>query len=109
MTIFLLKIVPRRGKRQEIIDLLRTVEDYAQMKPGFLECSLFEACGEDKTILYLERWNDSVEMHQHIQSPLFLRVLTAMELALEAPQMNFHEVNETQGLELVESLRISTT
>jgi hypothetical protein len=33
-------------------------------------------------------------------------VLTAMELACEPPEIHFHEITNSQGLELVEALRI---
>lgn len=107
MTIFILKIIPRKGKRQEIISLLDSVENHAQLKGRCLECSHFEQRGEEGRILYMEHWHSSQELEQHIQSSIYLRILTAMELAAEAPQINFYEVSETKGLELVESLRIT--
>jgi quinol monooxygenase YgiN len=107
MTIFILKINPRKGKRQELIELLRTVEDHVQLKTGCLECSILEECGENGTIFYMERWASSLEMHRHIQSPLYLRILAGMELANDHPQIHFYKVSETKGLELVESLRLA--
>jgi hypothetical protein len=41
---------------------------------------------------------------RHIRSELYFRVLSAMELANEAPEIYFHEVSDTRGLEYVEAL-----
>jgi quinol monooxygenase YgiN len=107
MTIFILKINPRKGKRQELIELLRTVEDHARLRTGCLECSILEECGENGAVFYMERWASSLAMQEHIQSPLYLRILAAMELAIDPPQINFYSVSEKHGLELVESLRLA--
>jgi hypothetical protein len=45
------------------------------------------------------------ELHRHIQSPLYLQILAAIDLASELPEICFQEVASSQGLELIEALR----
>jgi len=42
---------------------------------------------------------------RHIRSDLYLRVLNAIELADELPEICFHEGSETTGIELIEAIR----
>ena len=84
---------------------MRYCVDGLQMKPGCLGSGVYEANGENQTILYLERWASAEELHRHIQSNLYLGVLAAMDLASSPPDVSFYEVGETQSMELIAALR----
>ncbi|HSB51526.1 MAG TPA: antibiotic biosynthesis monooxygenase [Dissulfurispiraceae bacterium] len=93
------------SKRQSIIDILRSVEGQTRAKPGCSSCAVYEAPDQRRTILYVEQWESGEQLSRHIRSTLYLRVLAAMELANEPPEISFHEVTETKGIELIEHLR----
>ncbi len=100
------ELVPHPDTRDTLLEALRFVQDHARMKPGCLGCQIFEAVDGARAIQYAESW-DSVEgLHAHIQSSLYLRLLHAMELAVEKPRISFHTITETQSMELIEELRI---
>jgi len=40
---------------------------------------------------------------------MYMRLLTAMELSSEAPKIQFHEVSETKGMEMIEALRLESS
>ena len=106
MIISLLELKPIPEKRQTILDVLRFVEDKVRLKRGCLGCSIYEKCEEGRAILYLEQWRSREEMHLHIQSSLYLRILNAMDFCREKPEIRFHEVSDTKQFELVEALRV---
>ncbi|MGE5238108.1 MAG: putative quinol monooxygenase [Chloroflexota bacterium] len=93
------------SKRQSIIEILRSVEGQTRAKPGCLSCAMYETPDQKRTILYVEHWESGEQLTKHIRSGLYLRVLAAMELASEPPEISFHEVTETKGFELIEHLR----
>lgn len=66
---------------------------------------VYESYGEENCILYLEEWKTKEALYRHIQSDLYRRILSVMELAEETPCVEFHEFNEMQGMELIISLR----
>ena len=70
-----------------------------------MDCGVYTDQGEMQTILYLEQWQSRELLDRHIRSELYFRVLSAMELADEPPEIYFHEVSDTRGLEYVEALR----
>jgi quinol monooxygenase YgiN len=67
--------------------------------------SIYENCEDEPAILYLEQWRSQKELHRHIQSHLYLQILTAVDLACEPPEICFHEVTNSEGMELIEKLR----
>jgi quinol monooxygenase YgiN len=105
MIVSIMELIPTPGKRQAVLEILRFTEDKAQAKAGCMGCGVYEATDERGTILYLERWQSREDLHRHIQSSLYLAILNAMELGQEAPEISFHEVSDTESMELIEALR----
>ncbi len=107
MIITILKIIANQENRQEILDILRSMEGQTRAQHGCMDCGIYEEYGESQSILYMEQWSLEEELQNHIRSNLYRRVLAAMELAIEPPIYCIHMVSETKGLELIESLRTS--
>jgi len=102
------KINPLPGKQQVVVDILRSVIGTTRLKSGCIDCAVYTDQGEAQKILYLEQWQSQETLDRHIRSELYFRVLSAMELANEPPEIYFHEVSDTRGLEYVEALRTAS-
>jgi len=105
MLIVLLKIKPRAGKRKETLEILCSLRERLEGRQDCLACEVYEAYQGEGKILYLEQWRSAEALNSHIQSPLYLRILTAMELAAKEPEICFHEVAGSRGMDLIEALR----
>ena len=105
MIIAVMELVPRPDKRQALLEILRFVQVRVRTKAECLGCGVFEAADGTLQVLYEERWQAAKDLHAHIQSALYLRILNAMELAGEEPRISFHEVSQTRSMELIEELR----
>jgi quinol monooxygenase YgiN len=105
MIIASVRIVLLPEKRAEILEVLQYVKGLMRAWSGCISCGIYEEHGESPAILFLEQWRSREELHQYIRSPLYLQVLTAMDLASELPEIHFHEVTNSQGMELIEALR----
>ncbi|HJV65784.1 MAG TPA: antibiotic biosynthesis monooxygenase family protein [Geomonas sp.] len=105
MNLFMVKIAPRRGRLKEILDILESVRGPTLAASGCLECSIWQEQGEERAIVYLERWQLRADMIEHVRSPLYGRVLTAMELSERPPEICFYEICGTEGMELIEGVR----
>ena len=99
------RINPLPGKQQVVLDVLRSVTGPTRLKSGCMDCAVYADQGEAQTILYLEQSQSRKPLERHLQSELYFRVLSAMELANEAPEIYFHEVSDTKGFEYIEALR----
>ena len=50
-------------------------------------------------------WDSQESLERHIRSELFWKVLSLMEMSSTRPDIRFHTVNRTTGLEAVERIR----
>jgi quinol monooxygenase YgiN len=101
----LIELTSTPRSRGEILELLRYCVDGLRTKPGCLGSGVYEASCQNETILYLERWRSAEELHHHIQSNLYLGVLTAMDLASTPPDVRYYEVSKAKSMELIAALR----
>ncbi len=105
MIIAIMELVPRIEERPALLEILCFIQERVRTKVGCLECAVFEAIDGTGKIQYVERWQSAQDLETHIQSPLYLRLLHAMELAREKPRVSFLTVSRTRSMELVEGLR----
>src|SRR5262245_33044671 len=105
MVLAMLRIKPLSGKKKEALEILQSMKEPLRLKHGCIGSQVYESHSEEDRILYLEYWNSKEYFHRHIQSDLYLRVLTVMELSQETPVIEFHEFSAAQGMELIQALR----
>jgi len=105
MIISLLTIRPLPDKQQAVIEIRMSVQTITRLKPGCVSCEIYEVDKHGEKILYIEKWQTKEDMHEHVRSKLYLRVLSAMEFSNEPPEISFHEGSETKGIELIEAIR----
>jgi quinol monooxygenase YgiN len=106
MIMAMLRLVPRPEKRQEAIRILTRVANEIQLMPGCVSSSVYyEELSPEQAILCVEMWQSEEGLSRHIQSNIYRWTLAAMELASDPPEICFHQISETRGLEMVESLR----
>ena len=105
MIIAVLELVPQQQKRQAMLEVLRFVAERVKTKPECLDCAVFEEATGPQRVVYVEEWGSGKDLHAHIQSGLYSKILQAMELASEEPRISFYEVAQTKSMELIEELR----
>jgi quinol monooxygenase YgiN len=105
MILSFITLIPQPEKRQAMLDILRTMEALTRTKPGCLSCCIYEQANDKHAVLYVEKWQSMETLERHVQSSMYMRLLTAMELASEEPKIEFHEVEKTMGMDLIEALR----
>ena len=101
----IIRLFPAQKHRAQVIELLRSVQDLARPYPGCVGCWLSEEDFLQNHIRYAEQWESEEALHDHIRSELYRRVLTAMELSRQQPEVKFYYCYEAKGLELIEAAR----
>lgn len=107
MFLSLVKISPASGRENEVLEILLSVRGPTLAVSGCLECSIYQEHDDEQGIVYLEKWQSAEEMFRHIGSDLYVRVLKAIEFSDREPEIWFHEIAATRGMELIESVRTS--
>lgn len=105
MIISLIELVPTLEKRQAMLEILHFVKSGLARSPTCVCCRIYEGLDQDHTILYVEQWESEQALYNHIRSSSYLAVLNAIDLARAEPKITFHEVANTQSMELIEALR----
>ena len=105
MKLVILKIYPATGRAPAVIDVLESMKMALASTSDCLDCTVAFETGEEGAIVYTEQWRSKEALEGHLRSHIFLRVLEAMEYSRNAPKINFFDVSEIGGLELVEMAR----
>ena len=105
MVIALLELMPQIEKRQAMLEVLSYVQERVRSKSECLDCGVFEATNGSRLVLYVEQWKSVKDLHAHLRSGLYSRILNAVELACEEPRISFHEISQTESMELIRQLR----
>jgi hypothetical protein len=69
-----------------------------------LASQVYEEAGYKGAVLYLEEWESKPEFCEHVRSEHYRRILATMDLSESPPELCFHDVSATEGLELVQRL-----
>lgn len=101
----IIKLFPPAKKHSQVVEIMRSVQDLTRPLPGCSGCWLSEEESVDSHIRYAEQWDSEEAMHAHIRSGVYRRLLAAMEISKQPPEVKFYYTSEEKGLELVESLR----
>ncbi len=101
----IIRLFPSARQRAQVIELLRSVQDLARLRPGCQGSWFSEADPMHDHLLYAEQWESEATLAEHIRSDLYRRLLAAMELSRQPPEVTFYYCSQTKGLELVEAVR----
>jgi len=104
MIISTVKVMPVGKCRPDTLELLSSVQGPILAQPGCIGCWIYHDKAEHALIFWGE-WQTDAALHRHICSDLYRRVLLAMELSSERPEVCFHQIEETRGLDLIHELR----
>ena len=106
MILSVVRIFPRSGLEHSTVEVLESIKGPIAAIAGCLGCSVAVETGDGGVICYSERWRTREALDRHLRSSLYCRVLEAMECSCRPPEVEFYEVSEVSGLELVEKVRI---
>lgn len=105
MIISIIKIFPATGREGVVMDALDSLKGPVSAQAGCQGCSVSVEVGEDEAICYTERWSSSEALDRHLSTPLYMRLLEVMECSCRPPEVEFFEVANALGIELVEQIR----
>lgn len=105
MILSMLKIKPLPEKKQEVVDILKSLQKELRMIHDCLDAEIYQTVEPDSNIFFLEQWRKKEALYRYIESELYMRALTVMELSAESPEVIFPEVTDESGMDLISELR----
>ncbi len=85
---------------------LRALMDRVASRPGCKGCEILQSSDHPERIVYVELWEDWDSLTAHLMSETYAYLLQVLELSTQRPEVEFRELGEARGLEMVEAVRL---
>ena len=105
MIISSLEIVIPDRKLGEGLEILRMYMGPTCHQAGCISCQGFQELNKENNIILIEEWLSQAYLDRHLCSSEYKKVLALMEISCEPPEIKFHTVWNSDGMELLEKLR----
>lgn len=109
MIVCTLRILVPEPERRQLITSFEPLIAWIRVQPGCRACRLLTDIEDPRTIVLVEEWDTQEHLDRHLRSEDYRRVLAAIELSQEAPQIHFDTVATRGGIEVVEAARTPRT
>jgi quinol monooxygenase YgiN len=100
-----LRIAPAPQKREEVLRILRSLLGPTRVAPGCVSCGFYQDAENENVLCYMEQWETEQDLQRHVQSDDYRKVLALMDLSCEPPEVKFHKISETFGIEYLTRVR----
>ena len=105
MIVGTLRIFPPPSRRDDVLEVLRSVQGVALAQPGCTAFRIYEERGSEEAVVLVEQWASKPALEAHLRSEAYRRILGAIELSVGAPEIRFDFVSASEGIELIERSR----
>ncbi len=92
------------GLREEALHVLRSLKGPVRSHPGCTQTLLMSDVHNDAIVTWISRWRTRSDLDHHVTSGHFRRILAVMELAAEAPEIEFDIGTELRSLDLIDEI-----
>lgn len=105
MIVGTLTLQPVASRRDDVLEILRSVRGPALAQQGCVDCHIYEESGPEGAVVFVERFESEEALEAHVRSDAYRRVLGAIELSGAPPEVRFDRVTASEGMELIERSR----
>ena len=92
-------------QRQGLLDVLRSLLSSTRVEPGCLDCRLYEDVTAEGVFTLVEDWARLTDFERHLRTETYRLLLLAIEMSAVPPEVRFHEVSRTMGIEAIHAAR----
>jgi quinol monooxygenase YgiN len=92
-------------KRPEVLGALRSLMNPMRVEPGFLDCRLYEDVNAEGVFTLVEEWATPDDFKRHLRTKAYRLMMMIMELSAVPPEVRFHDVSRTMGMEAIHAAR----
>ena len=100
-----ISIVVAPEKRNEILKAMRSIVGPTRVQKGCIDCHVHIDAIEPNSLTLSQTWETRADFERHVRSDQYRTVLAIIESSREVPEVVFHTISKTEGLEAVTKLR----
>jgi quinol monooxygenase YgiN len=90
--------------RDQAVRLLLSGVGIIEATPGCQSCTVEQNAIEENWISFTEKWDSEETFSEHLKTDVFRRVLSAMDMCLEAPQVTLGSLSGFSGISYLNEL-----
>ena len=98
-------IVVHPDNREDVRRGLASLIGPTKVKPGCIDCQLYQNSANANEFHLESQWRTMDDFLLHVCSHLYRTLLVLLETSVLPPTIEFHEVTQTYGLDLVRVAR----
>jgi len=92
-------------KSAEALIILRSMVEQCGMQPGCLSCHIYGDLQQKNVYMFEEVWRSEEDLNLHLRSEEYLNLLLVLEMSLKKPDIRFHNISSSSGIETIEKAR----
>lgn len=92
-------------KRKELLQTFKVILGQIRREQGCLLCNCYEDIEAENSFCFREEWQTREDLDAHLRSVQFGVLIGAMSLLDQAPEIKFHTIASTVGVEAVTKAR----
>ena len=104
MIFSILKMIVQPERRRDLLETMRGMFEPARVERGCLSYRLYEDVEDRNTFALVEEWETKKDLESHIRTENQKRLLALMDLLSEQPELRYHTVSHTAGMDLIENV-----
>lgn len=89
----------------QAVQLLLSTVGRTEVLPECRSCTVARDASEEGMVHYSETWDSEAAFRQHLKSEIFRRVLTAMDMCREEPQVTVGNLSGHTGVAHLRAIR----
>jgi quinol monooxygenase YgiN len=102
-------IIARAEQRECLRRALRALLSPTRVEPGCLSCHLYEDVEQPDALTLVEEWATPADVDRRLRSDSYRQLLQLMESSQRPPEVLFHVIADTRGLEAVQQARLDAS
>jgi quinol monooxygenase YgiN len=92
-------------KRDEALKIIRSVAEQCRDYPGCLFSYVYGDLQEKNVLVLEELWGTEEDLNHHIRSEEYRNLLLVLEMGAKKPEIRFHTISSSTGIESIEKAR----
>ncbi len=103
MILAIMRMKAEGQNQEELVRVVVGTVGPTRVMPGCLDCKFCRSLDEDGQYVLHSEWRGIEELEAYLRAMEFGSVMVAMDLLAEPPQVRFHTVSRSSGMEVVEA------
>ena len=103
--VFTLEIEVPPEKREEVVTTLNLIIGPTEAQLGCLRCELNLSAANPNVLTLVEEWKSEEDLHTHIRSREFEKILALMDMSEGPPEIRIDKVSRRVGIDAIAAIR----